>query len=206
MYKIYENFLPEEFENYLHDQLTSDHFPWYKSNPGYKTVITDNQESEKWKNSCQGTQLCHQFIHLDKNKDNSFFKDVIIEFLQNAVNYIALDWNIREVNVLRSKSNIQLNNYNSSKVKLHNPPHVDYEFEHLVLLYYVNDSDGDTILFSDKNKYKKLDCISPKKGRLLVFNGNHYHASSPPKTYDCRIVINTDIEIMNKEDVLEYAE
>jgi hypothetical protein len=196
MYKIYENSLPIELEDYVYDELTSHSFPWYKSENGYKTVTTNYNSNIIWSNISEGTQLCHQFIHLDKTKDNSFSKKMIISMLQCAINHIAPDWKITEVNVLRSKANIQLNNYNSQKRKLHNPPHIDSLNNHLVLLYYVNDSDGDTIIFDLDDKTKKLASISPKKGRLVVFNGEHYHASSPPTKFDSRIVINTNIELL----------
>lgn len=196
MYKVYENPLPIELVNSIHEELTSDHFPWYKSETGYKTVGVENDDKKTWNKMREGTQLCHQFVHLDKTKDNSFSKKMIVSMLQYAINYIADDWQLTEVNVLRSKANIQLNNYNSQKRKLHNHPHIDSLNKHLVLLYYVNDSDGDTIIFDLNDKTKKLASISPKKGRLVVFNGEHYHSSSPPTKFDSRIVINTNIELL----------
>jgi hypothetical protein len=86
--------------------------------------------------------------------------------------------------------------------------HIDLPIEHLVILYYVNDSDGDTFLFDKRANYKDLKTtavevndslniikkISPKKGRALVFNGDRYHSSSGP-TKDIRCIINFDVSI-----------
>jgi hypothetical protein len=86
--------------------------------------------------------------------------------------------------------------------------HIDLAFEHLVVLYYVNDSDGDTFIFDKKTDYKNIkwasvtnenelniiERISPKKGRVLLFDGNRYHSSSGP-TEDIRCIINFDISI-----------
>jgi hypothetical protein len=89
--------------------------------------------------------------------------------------------------------------------------HIDLAFEHLIVLYYVNDTDGDTFIFDKTTDYKNINLasvetqselniikrVSPKKGRALVFNGNRYHSSSGP-TKDIRCIINFDISIKNK--------
>jgi hypothetical protein len=64
------------------------------------------------------------------------------------------------------------------------------------LLYYVNDSDGDTILY---DKYflgeplglvKEHQRISPKKGRAVIFDSNQIHGGTCPTDSDYRMVIN----------------
>jgi hypothetical protein len=71
-------------------------------------------------------------------------------------------------------------------------PHIDLNIEHVVVLYYVNNADGDTVFFDNNgNIFKK---IKPVKGRLVVFDGAIYHAAGVPKeTHRC--VINFDIEV-----------
>jgi len=80
-------------------------------------------------------------------------------------------------------------------------PHVDgvRSFPYKAAVYYVNDSDGDTVFFKETTKnispnnipmdmtiYKT---VSPKKGRLVVFSGDIYHSSGKPKN-DIRCIIN----------------
>ena len=86
--------------------------------------------------------------------------------------------------------------------------HIDLPIEHLVILYYVNDTDGDTFLFDKRADYNDLKTtavepndslniikrISPKKGRALLFSGDRYHSSSGP-TKDIRCIINFDVSI-----------
>jgi hypothetical protein len=96
-----------------------------------------------------------------------------------------------------------------------NPPevngyHIDVEggYPHIVCLYYVNDSDGDTILceqtyddiegkgisLADGQSMMTIaDRVTPKKGRCVLFNGNRYHSSTPPSK-DHRIILNFDCE------------
>ncbi len=91
----------------------------------------------------------------------------------------------------------------------YNTPHVDFLFPHMTACYYVNDSDGDTVEFDqhrddiaghELNEAVIQDFVkstnftvagrcSPKKGRLCVFDGLKFHASTKPKLHDTRIVI-----------------
>jgi len=82
----------------------------------------------------------------------------------------------------------------------HHTPHLDSYTDHIVLIYYVNDSDGDTFIFnSEPNNFQsehevtKIEIekvVSPKKGRCLIFNGSVLHAGMHPEKFDNRIVIN----------------
>lgn len=83
-------------------------------------------------------------------------------------------------------------------------PHVDRMHDHLVCVYYVNDADGDTVIFNKTANYmfensltpdidpKDLDVlqtVTPKKGRCVLFNGSLYHASTQPTT-GIRCIVN----------------
>ena len=55
-------------------------------------------------------------------------------------------------------------------------PHTDYATPHMVMIYYVSDSDGDTILFNEKytgtidNSKKTISQrITPKKNKCIIF-------------------------------------
>ena len=72
--------------------------------------------------------------------------------------------------------------------KLDYPPHIDVDIPHWVCLYYVNDSDGDTVFFKD-DKVTEIKRVSPKKGRIAFFNGSIFHAGTPSGT-NSRAVIN----------------
>jgi hypothetical protein len=76
--------------------------------------------------------------------------------------------------------------------KSHYDPHIDMQKWHKVLLYYVNDADGDTVFFDKKGNV--TESVSPKKGRLVVFNGDIYHAAGIPKN-NHRCVVNFDINV-----------
>ena len=70
----------------------------------------------------------------------------------------------------------------------YNHAHVDADMPHTTTLYYVNDSDGDTYFFdNDGNIIKK---VTPKKGRIVTFDGLTYHSSSCPRENSHRLVLN----------------
>src|SRR3954470_17561429 len=88
-------------------------------------------------------------------------------------------------------------------VPYHNP-HVDFYTPHQVGLYYVNDSDGDTVVFNETSDKVSLEQsvqyandrrfteqirISPRKGKMAFFDGRYYHASMHPVSHSKRIVV-----------------
>jgi len=92
---------------------------------------------------------------------------------------------------------------NALDVPYHNP-HVDFYDPHVVGLYYVNDSDGDTVVFNqtadqvtvqesvalaNSGQFTEMARVAPRKGRMAFFEGKHYHASMHPMKSSHRIVV-----------------
>lgn len=71
-------------------------------------------------------------------------------------------------------------------------PHVDMNIPHWVVLYYVNDADGETVFFDKNNNI--VERVQPKKGRIVFFNGDILHSGGIPKEFP-RCVVNFDISI-----------
>lgn len=115
--------------------------------------------------------------------------------------------NIPFKQILQMRAFLSLPLLSNSKLRI-DKPHIDNPLPHIVALYYVNDSDGDTIIFDHCYEYGKqnfydlspMDAetmpiekrITPQKGKLVFFNGAHYHASSQP-TIGPRCVINFNL-------------
>lgn len=119
---------------------------------------------------------------------------------------------LEEVTLGRSFLQLPLSNIDYN---IKDPLHVDSYFEHMVFLYYVVSSDGQTLLtdckceFSDsvENLVDKRfeDCniirrITPKKGRLVLFDGRHYHAAEQSKD-SIRCIINYNLRVSKNEIV-----
>ena len=75
-------------------------------------------------------------------------------------------------------------------------PHVDInEIPNITTIYYVSDSDGDTVIYNETQKsdnYTVMDTITPKKNRLLIFDGSHYHTGHSPMKHQNRVLINSN--------------
>lgn len=102
-----------------------------------------------------------------------------------------------------------------------NDPHVDnIVFPHYVILYYVNDSDGDTIFYDQeydgygeriddtntteyidklmemhKGEWKENLRVTPKANTAVIFTGEHFHSSTNPVNTNRRVTINLNYRI-----------
>ena len=87
---------------------------------------------------------------------------------------------------------------------VHSPP-VDWDDSHMTALYYVNDSDGDTVFYKEKRdetlsvssynwskdqKFNVDQTIKPVADRIVMFDGLTYHSSTTPCHTDYRLIIN----------------
>lgn len=97
--------------------------------------------------------------------------------------------------------------------------HVDSFIQHVAMVYYVNDTTGDTYIYDNSEgnnieviskythneiDYSKLTLIKrvePKKGRVVVFDGALHHHGSYPNTED-RYIINFNFVAKEKSKSL----
>jgi hypothetical protein len=100
---------------------------------------------------------------------------------------------------------VNLNPLNETWKDRISTPHSDtptYSKNRYTLIYYIKDSDGDTVLFDQKyesfkkNKVSLTVCgrIAPKKGRAILFPSDLLHSGTNPVDHDCRIVVNLVFE------------
>jgi hypothetical protein len=88
----------------------------------------------------------------------------------------------------------------------HSTAHVDSNLvDAQSLIYYINDSDGDTYFF-DGETSEVTQSESPESGKGILFDANKYHAGSPPRENASRLVLNlvfNPIET-NRESIDEH--
>jgi len=79
-------------------------------------------------------------------------------------------------------------------------PHIDSEIDHWTCVYYVNQCDGDTVVYQDQfpqlqqnyvkdYKFTERYRCKPKMGKLVTFDGKYYHSSSYPTINPFRLAI-----------------
>jgi hypothetical protein len=178
--KIFDDVLSEKSKNEVENFLLNEDFPWF-------LIKKSSGKTEKIKGFVDTIQFEHHFIQDSK-------------IHSQAIHYLMkiLDWNniVEKTKIspaiLRMKSNLLLKTQITP-----NTPHIDFLYPHTVLLYYVNDSDGPTIFYHKQknNHFEIIDEVTPKKGRIVIFDGGTYHSSTPPQKNDCRCVINFNLNI-----------
>jgi hypothetical protein len=127
---------------------------------------------------------------------HSYFLPMIYMALENT--------NIKFKNVQLGRSFLQFP-LNKSFNRI-DPLHVDSNLDHLVVLYYVLDSDGDTLITNTRRTetyvkdgmlvedHEIIKRVTPKKGRVVLFDGKLYHTAEQPLE-DIRCVINYNVTI-----------
>ena len=63
------------------------------------------------------------------------------------------------------------------------------------MLYYVCDSDGDTIIYNEQIKsetYTLQRRVTPKQGRVVLFDGSYYPTAAQP-LHNIRCVVNYNL-------------
>lgn len=147
-----------------------------------------------------------------------YYKDTTAEFTDNDKNQFSFSHNLISNNVRSqhsdiftplileciSKCDLDLENYYIYRVRLGlipklpkkviHPKHTDFDVfpeadGNKVILYYVNDSDGDTYFYEGDNvitnKYKK--------NSLVLFDGTILHSSSSPVNHNIRVAMNINL-------------
>jgi hypothetical protein len=101
--------------------------------------------------------------------------------------------------ILRMKINMTFPYTGSSNLS-YGIPHVDLpdEVGYTTGIYYLTDADGDTIIFNEKHGHQvRLSIqtkVNPKKGKLVLFEGNTLHAPMPTFSNKVRIVLNINFK------------
>ena len=163
-------FLPEQ-ANYIEDLLTSTICTWAYLPDSSGTI----DEGQKF------PSFSKPIYHEDRGAiDNSFF--LRFEMISQT---IAAKADVRYGDMLRIRCGMHLPNASWSG---HHGVHVDQNNPHTVVIYYVNDTDGDTYFF-DSDRETVINRIAPKKNTMVVFDGRLPHASSYPSMGE-RIIIN----------------
>jgi hypothetical protein len=168
--KIYDDLFTEQETNEYEKLITEWNFPWHLR-----------------EQTCAGNEkdfgfMIHSFY--SPETEASAWCSIAVQILQKFV----AKTNTNYQQMIRANANlVHKTNYQN-----HSIIHTDNPNPHHVLLYYVNNSDGDTVILENQNIVKK---ISPKKGRFFLFDGSINHAIFPCVNNDKRIVINYNLEI-----------
>lgn len=190
-----DNFIPKEFQDSIEQELIKDkYFPWY---PNWSTIDETLQYDHltgiaKFPNSQDTPQMFHMAVNAEIGWNPSSYYN----FLKPLSYFIEDRFHVSCNGIIRLKANLLLK-HNTAENFMHHP-HIDQvEPSNLKsLIYYVNDSDGDTVTFNEYFNNEKRDdltiekVIAPKKGRAVLLDSTRFHTSSSPVKNCFRCVVN----------------
>lgn len=190
-----ENFIPVDYQKYLHDVMTGWEFPWVLN----KNMVSGDDCFVNQKNNPPGF---NHFLYERGQPISSYF-NLIYPLVLSITSQSGIPCN----RLFRMRANLTLANQKSESSLL--MPHIDSFHKHWVAIYYVNDSDGETVIFNEKNEdfdsgeadikrikegnFTVKHRVTPKQGKLIAFPGEYYHTASFCNESDYRCLININL-------------
>lgn len=187
---VLDDVIPKALQKTIASTLLSPSFPLYWNAETVEFVEAENNPYLFWDSLTKDSpQLTHSVI-LDGNQTSEQWN-----LLRTILFFVIAKTNI-ELEVVRCKVNVTFPQRTFSD-KEYYPPHIDtVQQADFTAIYYVNDSDGDTLFF-EKPVQNKSDSpfvvkqvVTPKQGRLVFFDNKTIHCGAPPKETSARCVIN----------------
>lgn len=202
--EIVDNFLPKSLQDKIEHNTRN--IPWY-----YNPIISNDPYGESPKeisttpnNLITDCSLLSHNLFSEGRVQSEHFNTY-----QHILYFLEYKKNIRIKELIRARLRLTtpFPNHDESK---YNPPHVDIKTSEVfhTFVYYINDSDGDTIIFNkqyrDKDPlflnafYDDLEITfrsKPIKGTGLFFEGRYYHSGNCPIRHHTRYIVNFDFRL-----------
>ena len=183
MYKILDNILTKENQTEIRTIMESNNFPWYWN---------DSTLYPKESNHKSPGQLTHSFLYNGEVSSPYFDKMRVI------VDAFIEKTGIKLKAISRFKANLNpktIITREELKAGYHRDlGDIEYDSEaeefyskFISMIYYVDDSDGDTLFFDPDGKETR---VTPKEGRIVWFPSYSLHGGTPPEVSKKRIIIN----------------
>ena len=191
---VIDDFVTLEYQEKIKQELLglNNNFPWY---------FTEDVTAAGEYDSQYRPAMNHQYVFMDDNdisEIESVYHHLFTPLLSKACQYLKMP----QTEVLQGRSFLQfpLANVDTSVA---DTPHIDLDEgeEHIVVLYYVIDSDGDTVIYNERTKsntYTEKQRVTPKQGRVVIFEGGQYHTAEQP-TKGTRCIVNYNIDFYDTE-------
>ena len=173
------NVIDKEYQQKLYDLVTDVEFPWH-----YMEDTTFETKLPQYKTTPAFGHLLYS------SNTKSEYLDEFTPLMLTAIEQCGL----KLISPLRLRLGFLLNTvYPLPSVSYtYNTPHVDFPIDHYTICYYLNSTDGATIIFDEQQesaKYKMIHKVEPRQGKIVCFDGKNYHASTCPKMHMKRIVL-----------------
>ena len=191
---VIDNFIDKDYQEKIKIELLGgfdnnkkhhdSDFPWF-----YIEDVTAAGDDD----SQHRPGLGHQYVEFD-DQSPGYVVSEYHELFKPLLQKVGLKVGIRNVQVLQGRSFLQFPVKERGEPDL---PHIDINNKiHIVGLYYVVDSDGDTVIYNERKEsetYTVKQRVTPKQGRIVIFDGGLYHTAEQPLN-NTRCIVNYNIE------------
>lgn len=179
---VLENFLPDDLVEAIEATLCGKEFPWF-----WRSSTTYGEDS------LGAEHKDFQFVHL------VYFEGIAKSNIFDMTVPILLEFEARTgmqiKNIDKIKANLTTQSWLTEE-ELETAKHTDIiegRGKYITIVYYVTDSDGDTILYTpDGQEFMRK---APVKGTAVYFPSTMLHRHTPPRNHKRRIVFNIVVEI-----------
>ena len=161
MFEIKKNIINKDRFNKINNLVLDDYFPWYFQ-----------KEINKVDKTGHG-YFTHTLV-LDKKINSNYYYDIMPEII-NSLN-------------LKSLIRARLNLYPRTLETIKHAYHVDFNFKHKSIVYFLNNNNGKLFF---KEPYKE---VKAEENKCVIFNGNYLHSSSSCTDKVCRITLNINYD------------
>lgn len=186
MFEILDNLLPKYYLKDLQDYFISSNSEWY-----FNDNITNDDSFSKL--GSFGFTL--RLFSVGTGYINSF-PGILTRALTFTVQEKIEKFSGEYHSLVRARGDMTLYNPENHRHELH----TDMDDKNITAIFYVNTSDGNTLLYDREGK-NLLKEIEPVENRLLIFDGNLLHTGHSPSKHKCRVLIN--MNFMNQKTIEE---
>ena len=180
---IMDDFLPEEWATTVFDEVVRGKFVFedYTVDPNIEQSTFHSGSGDIAKKIHDSAQFVSMYMM------NNVLETGASPFLPYLfAGIFASKTGINTTKFLRCKANMNIPSLNKDDKSFY-APHIDVpdlcgEEDYVTAIYYLNDSTGDTLFFSldESNELQEIKKVSPKRNRIVYFDGSILHAGSPP--------------------------
>ncbi len=173
---VIDDFIDKDYQEDIKDVLLGKEewgdllFPWHYIDDVTAAFEDDNQGRPG---------LSHVYVEYNEDGTHNItsdFHDLFLPLLNKACQVLQ----VPRASIIQGRSFLQFPlNLDSTD---DDTPHIDIDEgeKHIVVLYYVVTSDGDTVIYNERTEsdtYTVKQRVTPKQGRVVIFDGGLYHTA-----------------------------
>ena len=175
MIKIIDNLLPIPYLKDLQDYFLKPSCEWF-----YNDTLTYSKSGESLGSFGFSINL-HSNGKFISGFAGSFIRGLVFS-AQEKVD----EFSQKPHQVIRARADMTVYNPEKYRHELHTDLYGD---EHMTCIFYMNTSDGNTLLFDRKGE-NLIQEVEPIENRLLIFDGLMQHTGHSPSKHKSRVLVN----------------